>query len=78
MPATIYLTTGLIGTFQRTWVDQIELDLLETLNNKLKLSSCFLNKNVQIGTRKEREKANIEIAEPLKLVPDAERQEQLR
>ena len=54
------------------------MGLLETLNNKLKLSSCFLNKNVQISTRKEREKANIEIAEPLKLVPDAERQEQLR
>ena len=33
---------------------------------------------MQIGTREEREKANIEIAEPLKLVPDAERQEQLR
>ena len=75
VPATIYLATGLIGTGENTWVDQIERCLLRTEKDHLDLPTLFGKENLQIETRKEKEEINIRVAEALKHKLDRERKE---
>lgn len=75
VPATIYLVTGLIGTSERTWTDQVELAFLETKEDYFSLPSLFSDNRLKIRTKKEREQANIKVAEALKLKPDDKRRE---
>ena len=77
-PATIYLATGLIGTLERTWTDQIELALLETKKDRFILPELFSNETLRIRTKEEGEQVNIKVAEALKLRPDEERRELMR
>jgi len=64
--ATIYLTTNLVGTLNRTWIDQIERILLNTKKVQFKLPGLFGGKGLPIKTKKEKEQANEKIAESLK------------
>lgn len=73
VPATIYLTTSLIGTLERTWPDEIELAIMETQKDEFKLQTLFGDKEVQIKTKGEKEQASMKIAEALKNRPDDER-----
>jgi peptidoglycan/xylan/chitin deacetylase (PgdA/CDA1 family) len=75
VPATIYLTTGLIGTTSRPWPGEIELALLETGKDAVAVPRLLDGEKIPLRTKQEREKANILIAEALKLRPDAERRE---
>jgi peptidoglycan/xylan/chitin deacetylase (PgdA/CDA1 family) len=75
VPASIYLTTGLIGTLERTWPDEIELAIMETKKDEFKLQTLFGDKEVQIKTKEGKEEANIKTAEALKNRPDDERWE---
>ena len=74
VPATIYLTTSLIGTMVRTWPDQIELALLKTKKDYFSLPSLFGAKLNWITTETQKQKANMRVAEALKLKPDMERE----
>jgi peptidoglycan/xylan/chitin deacetylase (PgdA/CDA1 family) len=72
--ATIYLTTSLIGTMARTWPDQIELALLKTKKDYFCFPSLFGDELNWITTEAQKKKANIKVAEALKLKPDMERE----
>ncbi len=76
--ATLYLTTGLIGTSERSWTDRIELSFLKTKEDSFSLPAIFGNHKVQIKTKKEKEQANIKVSEALKLMPDGERKKLMR
>jgi peptidoglycan/xylan/chitin deacetylase (PgdA/CDA1 family) len=70
MPATIFVTTGLIGTNDRTWPDQIECALLGTSKTRVELPALVNIGNVTIRTKNEKERASIQIARALKIVPN--------
>ena len=78
VPATIYLTTSLIGTADRTWTDQIGLAFLETPKDRFDFPALFGDKRVPIKTKQEKEQANGEVSEALKLRPDDERRGLIR
>jgi peptidoglycan/xylan/chitin deacetylase (PgdA/CDA1 family) len=73
IPATLYITTSLIGTLNRTWLDQIEFALMKSKRDELDLPTIFGDKKVGIKTRKEKEHVNRIVSEALKLRPDSER-----
>jgi peptidoglycan/xylan/chitin deacetylase (PgdA/CDA1 family) len=75
VPATIYLTTGLVGTLDRVWTEQIGLAFLETQKNHFNFSALFGDKTIPIKTKEEKEQANSDVSETLKLRPDDERRE---
>jgi peptidoglycan/xylan/chitin deacetylase (PgdA/CDA1 family) len=75
VPATIYLAASLIGTNERTWTDQIEFAMMETEKENIKLPELFGEETIGLRTRKQKEQANIKIAEALKLIPDESRKE---
>jgi len=77
VPATVYLTTDVIGTSQRIWTDQIEFMLLETRKDQFSLPRLFGDKELRIKTKKEKEQVINEITEALKKRPDAERKEMI-
>jgi peptidoglycan/xylan/chitin deacetylase (PgdA/CDA1 family) len=78
VPATIYLATSLIGTNERTWTDQIEFAIMEAEKDHFKLPELFRKEAIWIKSRIQKERANIKIAEALKLIPDEKRQELMR
>jgi peptidoglycan/xylan/chitin deacetylase (PgdA/CDA1 family) len=78
VPATVYLSTGLIGTSQRIWTDQIEFMLLETRKNQFSVPRLLGEKELRIKTKKEKEQVSNGITEALKKRPDAERTEIMR
>jgi len=69
LPATIYLTTGLIGTSERTWPDQIELALMETPVRQFSHPNLFGGSAVPIATKAEKEKVCLDIGQALKPMP---------
>jgi peptidoglycan/xylan/chitin deacetylase (PgdA/CDA1 family) len=75
VPATIYLTTGLIGTPERIWTEQIGLGFLETKKDYFDFSTILGDQTVSIKTKEEKEQANAKVSEALKLRPDDERRE---
>jgi peptidoglycan/xylan/chitin deacetylase (PgdA/CDA1 family) len=75
VPATIYLTTSLIGTTDRTWTDQIGLAFLETRKDYFNFPQIFGDERVSIKAREEKEQANKKVAEALKQRPDGERRD---
>jgi peptidoglycan/xylan/chitin deacetylase (PgdA/CDA1 family) len=75
VPATIYLTTGLIGTADGIWTEQIGLAFLETKKDYFNFSALLGDKTIPIKTKEEKEQANSEVPETLKLRPDDERRE---
>jgi peptidoglycan/xylan/chitin deacetylase (PgdA/CDA1 family) len=77
-PATIYLTTGLIGTQERTWPDQIEYALLTTGRDRVDLPSLEGGRTIPIRTSKEKERACLEIGQALKVVPNDTRKQLLK
>jgi len=77
IPATVYVTTGLIGSNERTWTDEIELALMGTKKEFLQID-IHGESIMPISTIKDRERANIRIAELLKRLPDEERREHLK
>lgn len=78
VPATIYLTSSLIGSEKRTWTDQIEQALLQTNKEYLIVSALFGEKEISIRTNEERRAICIELGSKLKAVPDIRRKELLR
>jgi peptidoglycan/xylan/chitin deacetylase (PgdA/CDA1 family) len=70
MPATIYVTTKLVGTNGRTWTDQIECALLVTNKASVELPALLNVGKMAIRTREEKKEASIEMARALKLVPN--------
>jgi peptidoglycan/xylan/chitin deacetylase (PgdA/CDA1 family) len=75
VPATIYLTTSLVGTPDRIWTDQIGLAFLETPKDHFSFSELFGDKTVPIKTKEEKEEANSDVSELLKLRSDGKRKE---
>jgi peptidoglycan/xylan/chitin deacetylase (PgdA/CDA1 family) len=73
VPATIFLTAGLIGTNRLPWPDEIGQAILHTKESKLQLNFCF--KNAVFGLRglKERRKAYAKISSKLKELTYSER-----
>ena len=72
-PATIYLTTGLINTNKRTWVDTIEYALLKTKEKSVSIPELFGDQTISIATKKELEAANSDIGEAMKKVSESEK-----
>jgi len=68
LPAIIYLVSGLIGTSQRAWLDEVDFALLNTKENKLKFPSLLGEKTLNILSTQDKQKANILIGEKLKRV----------
>jgi peptidoglycan/xylan/chitin deacetylase (PgdA/CDA1 family) len=75
VPATIYLTTGLIGTLDKIWTEQIGLALLETKKDYFDFSEILGDKAFSIKTKEEKELAYSKVSKALKLRPDEERRE---
>ena len=75
VPATVYLTTGLIGTPDQIWTEQIGLAFLETKKDYFNFSTILGDKAVSIRSKEEKEKANSKVSEALKLRPEDERRE---
>jgi peptidoglycan/xylan/chitin deacetylase (PgdA/CDA1 family) len=75
VPATIYLTTGLVGTSGGIWTEQIGLAFLETRKDHFNFPALLGDKTIPIKTKEEKEQANSEVSEALKLRPDNERRE---
>jgi len=78
VPATIYLTTSLIGTTDRTWTEEIGVAFLETAKDRFDFPALFGDKRVPIKTKEEKEQVNSKVSEALKLRPDDERRELIR
>jgi len=75
IPATIYLTTGLIGTPDKIWTEQIGLAFLETKKDYFNFSTILGDKTISIKTEEEKEQAYSKVSKELKLRPDEERRE---
>jgi len=75
VPATIYLTTGLVGTPDGIWTEQIGVAFLETKKACFNFSVLLGDETIPIETKEEKERANSEVSEALKLRPDDERRE---
>ena len=73
LPATIYLTTGLVGTERRLWTTALELAIRRTPLEELDLES-FGHGKVALGSDAERARLASRITEALKLRPVAERE----
>jgi peptidoglycan/xylan/chitin deacetylase (PgdA/CDA1 family) len=78
VPATIYLTTGLIGTLDKIWTEQIGLAFLETKKDYFDFSTILGDKAVSLKTKEEKEQAYSKVSKALKLRPDEERRELLQ
>lgn len=77
VPATIYLTTSLIGTNGRTWPDQIEHALLQTNRDYFAMPELLGEKQISIRTNEEKRAVCIELASRLKSIPDVSRKKLL-
>ena len=75
VPATIYLTTGLVGTPDGIWTEQIGVAFLETKKAYFNFSVLLGDETIPIKTKEEKERANRKVSEALKLRPDDERRE---
>lgn len=73
LPATIYLTTGLIGTHSRTWPDEVECALLNSKLDSFVFPKVFGKEVIYISSNEEKRKANVKIAESLKLIEHTEK-----
>jgi peptidoglycan/xylan/chitin deacetylase (PgdA/CDA1 family) len=77
VPATIYLTTGLIGTPDGIWTEQVGLAFLKTEKDYFEFSAILGDKAVSIKTKEEKKQAYSRVSKALKLRPDEERRELL-
>ena len=77
VPATIYLTSSLIGSEKRTWTDQIEQAFLLTHREYFLLPALFGEEKISIRTKEEKRTTCIELASKLKSLPDMRRKELL-
>ncbi len=68
LPAIIYLVSGLIGTTQRAWLDDVDFALLNTNEKTLRFPSLLGEKTLNILSTQDKQKANILIGEKLKRV----------
>jgi peptidoglycan/xylan/chitin deacetylase (PgdA/CDA1 family) len=73
--ATIYITTGLIGTPDKIWTEKIGLAFLETKKDYFNFSTILGDITVPIKTMEEKEQAYSKVSKALKLRPDDERRE---
>ena len=73
MPATIYVTTGLTGTSEKIWTDQIEFALLSTESTVLQFPDIFGDQALGISTHYQKCSANIKISKILKKMKDEEK-----
>lgn len=78
VPATIYLTTSLVGTMDTIWTEKIGLAFLKTKKDYLNFSTILGDETVSVKTKEEKGLANSEVPEALKLRPDDERRELIR
>ncbi len=72
-PGTVYLTTDLIGTRKRTWVDEVEYALLNARADSLKLPELFEDGALRIRSLEDKQRANETIGQALKGVSERER-----
>jgi peptidoglycan/xylan/chitin deacetylase (PgdA/CDA1 family) len=73
IPATIYLTTSLVGTKDTIWTEKIGLAFLETQKSYFNFEPLFGDETVSIKSKEEKERASSKVSEALKLKPDDER-----
>jgi len=77
VPATVYLTTKLIGSLERTWPDRIEWALLHTKKTGLAWKKIFGDKSLHLRNMDEKRTASIRIAAALKEMDDGCRRDAL-
>ena len=77
VPATVYLTTGIVGSLERTWPDRIEWALLETKKTGVAWKKVFGEKGIRLRDKDEKRTASIRIAAALKEQDDDRRREAL-
>jgi len=75
LAATIYLVTGLLGTYKRTWLDEIEYALLNTNANCLTFPRLFEDEVLNISSLEEKLNANKKIGEALKRIDNKKKWE---
>ena len=73
IPATIYLTTAVIGTKELLWPDQVEHILLRTDRTSFRFEMLFDDAQIDLATHDARRRANSMICKALKLVGDSQR-----
>lgn len=73
LPATIYLTTDLVGTGKRTWFDRIEYALLTTREKTVLLPRLFGDAPIDIADAEGKRRANALISKALKRVDEKEK-----
>lgn len=78
VPATIYLTTGLMGDQKGLWVDEVEEAFRNTRREWLLWEEVLGNRPIPIGNSVEKEKAILEIYEKLLYVEHEEKAELIR
>ena len=78
LPATIFLTTDLIGTNRRIWSDTLAEVIRETDRPEIHLSGLFPIENFSLRTPAQKRESYIRISERLKDLPSKERESYLR
>lgn len=73
IPATIFLTAGLLGTKDLPWVEAIGESIFYTQEKELHLNSCFGNKVFNLETIKNKRESFDKITAQLKTVDYSER-----
>ncbi len=76
--ATIFLTTGVIGTEQRLWVNRLETMFLNTVRNEIRLNGIFRGIKFDISSIEKRREVYLTVVGRLKNIPTAERDEYLK
>ena len=73
LPATLYLTVGLIGTCNKTWVDEIQYALLNTKEKNFFFTELFGDEFVDVSSMEKKTITNIRIARSLKRINNQKR-----
>lgn len=66
LPATVYLTAGLIGTDSKLWVDEIQDALLNTRVTSFQFKELFGEEVINVSSLEQKMSANIRISRSLK------------
>ncbi len=73
IPATIFLTAGLIGTQKKIWVNHLEDFILRTKNAEIHLNGSLKEEKYSLASREDKRRAYLSILRQLKDMPIKER-----
>lgn len=75
---TIFLTTGVIGTKERLWVNKLESMFLNTVRKSIRLNGIFKGVLFEIATMEEKRSVYLQVVRRLKNIDIQERDEYLK